>query len=34
LVSAGLFITAVVPLLLLIFMSKYVMQGLQVGVSR
>ena len=34
LVSAGLFITAVVPLLLLIFASKYIMQGLQVGVSR
>jgi len=34
LVSAGLFITASVPLLLLIFASKYIMQGLQVGVSR
>jgi ABC-type glycerol-3-phosphate transport system permease component len=34
LVSAGLFITAVVPLLLLIFASRYIMQGLQVGVSR
>jgi ABC-type glycerol-3-phosphate transport system permease component len=34
LVSAGLFITACVPLLLLIFTSKYVMQGLQVRVGR
>jgi ABC-type glycerol-3-phosphate transport system permease component len=34
LVSAGLFITASIPLLVLIFLSKYVMQGLQVGVSR
>jgi len=34
LVSAGLFITAVVPLLLLSVASKYIMQGLQVGVSR
>jgi len=34
LVSAGLFITASVPLILLIFASKYIMQGLQVGVSR
>jgi ABC-type glycerol-3-phosphate transport system permease component len=34
LVSAGLFITALIPLLLLMFASKYIMQGLQVGVSR
>jgi ABC-type glycerol-3-phosphate transport system permease component len=34
LVSAGLFITASVPLLLLAFASRYIMQGLQVGVSR
>ena len=34
LVSAGLFITASVPLILLGFASKYIMQGLQVGVSR
>lgn len=34
LVSAGLFITAMVPLLLLSFASKYIMQGLQVGLSR
>jgi len=34
LVSAGLFITASVPLILLIFASKYIMQGLQVGVNR
>jgi len=34
LVSAGLFITASVPLILLTFASKYIMQGLQVGVSR
>ncbi len=34
LVSAGLFITASIPLLLLAFASKYIMQGLQVGVSR
>lgn len=34
LVSAGLFITASVPLILLAFASKYIMQGLQVGVSR
>jgi len=34
LVSAGLFITASIPLLLLLFASKYIMQGLQVGVSR
>lgn len=34
LVSAGLFITASIPLLLLMFASKYIMQGLQVGVSR
>lgn len=33
-VSAGLFITALVPLLLLSFASKYIMQGLQVGLSR
>lgn len=34
LVSAGLFVTALVPLILLAFASKYIMQGLQVGVSR
>ncbi|MEI3865601.1 carbohydrate ABC transporter permease [Microbacterium sp. CCNWLW134] len=34
LVSAGLFVTASVPLLLLAFASRYIMQGLQVGVSR
>lgn len=34
LVSAGLFITASVPLLLLAFASRYIMRGLQVGVSR
>jgi ABC-type glycerol-3-phosphate transport system permease component len=34
LVSAGLFISASVPLLLLAFASRYIMQGLQVGVSR
>ncbi len=34
LVSAGLFITASIPLILLTFASKYIMQGLQVGVSR
>lgn len=34
LVSAGLFITALVPLLLLAFASKYIMRGLQVGISR
>ena len=34
LVSAGLFITASVPLILLTFASKYIMRGLQVGVSR
>lgn len=34
LVSAGLFITASVPLVLLAFASRYIMQGLQVGVSR
>ncbi|WP_161494035.1 carbohydrate ABC transporter permease [Microcella alkaliphila] len=34
LVSAGLFVTASVPLILLAFASKYIMQGLQVGVSR
>lgn len=34
LTSAGLFITALVPLLLLSFASKYIMQGLQVGISR
>jgi ABC-type glycerol-3-phosphate transport system permease component len=34
LTSAGLFITALVPLLLLAFASKYIMQGLQVGLSR
>ncbi len=33
-VSAGLFISACVPLLLLMFASKYIMQGLQVGISR
>ena len=33
-VSAGLFITALVPLLLLSFASRYIMQGLQVGLSR
>ncbi len=33
-VSAGLFITALVPLLLLTFASRYIMQGLQVGLSR
>jgi ABC-type glycerol-3-phosphate transport system permease component len=34
LTSAGLFITAMVPLLLLAFASKYIMRGLQVGLSR
>ena len=34
LTSAGLFITALVPLLLLTFASKYIMRGLQVGLSR
>ncbi len=34
LVSAGLFVTASVPLILLAFASKYIMRGLQVGVSR
>lgn len=34
LTSAGLLITAIVPLLILAFASKYIMQGLQVGVSR
>lgn len=34
LVSAGLFISASVPLLLLALASRYIMQGLQVGVSR
>lgn len=34
LVSAGLFITASVPLLLLAVASRYIMRGLQVGVSR
>lgn len=34
LTSAGLFITALVPLLLLTFASKYIMQGLQVGLNR
>lgn len=34
LVSAGLFITASIPLLLLAFASRYIMQGLAVGVSR
>jgi ABC-type glycerol-3-phosphate transport system permease component len=34
LTSAGLLITAMVPLLLLAFASKYIMQGLQVGLSR
>jgi ABC-type glycerol-3-phosphate transport system permease component len=34
LTSAGLLITALVPLLLLAFASKYIMQGLQVGLSR
>jgi ABC-type glycerol-3-phosphate transport system permease component len=34
LVSAGLFVTASVPLILLAFASRYIMQGLQVGVSR
>lgn len=34
LTSAGLFITAVVPLLILAFASKYIMRGLQVGLSR
>ncbi len=34
LVSAGLLITASMPILLLAFASKYIMQGLQVGVSR
>lgn len=33
-VSAGLFITAMVPLLLLTVASRYIMQGLQVGLSR
>jgi ABC-type glycerol-3-phosphate transport system permease component len=34
LTSAGLLITALVPLLLLAFASKYIMQGLQVNLSR
>ena len=34
LTSAGLFISALVPLLLLSFASKYIMRGLQVGLSR
>lgn len=34
LVSAGLFVTASVPLILLAVASRYIMQGLQVGVSR
>lgn len=34
LVSAGLFISASVPLILLGFASRYIMQGLAVGVSR
>ncbi len=34
LTSAGLFITALVPLLMLTFASKYIMRGLQVGLSR
>ena len=34
LTSAGLFITAMVPLLILAFASKYIMRGLQVGLSR
>ena len=34
LTSAGLFISALVPLLLLTFASKYIMRGLQVGLSR
>lgn len=34
LVSAGLFITASVPLILLAIASRYIMRGLQVGVSR
>jgi len=34
LTSAGLFITALVPLLMLAFASKYIMRGLQVGLSR
>jgi ABC-type glycerol-3-phosphate transport system permease component len=34
LVSAGLFITAIVPLLILSFAARHIMQGLQVGVSR
>lgn len=34
LVSAGLFITASVPLILLAVASRYIMRGLQVGVSR
>ena len=34
LVSAGLFITASVPLILLAFASRYIMRGLAVGVSR
>lgn len=34
LTSAGLFITAMVPLLMLTFASKYIMRGLQVGLGR
>ncbi len=34
LTSAGLLITAIVPLLLLAFASKYIMQGLQVSLNR
>jgi len=34
LTSAGLFITAMVPLLMLAFASKYIMRGLQVGLGR
>lgn len=34
LTSAGLFITSLVPLLMLTFASKYIMRGLQVGLGR
>ena len=34
LVSAGLIVTASVPVLLLIFLSRYIMRGLSVGVNR
>jgi len=34
LVSAGLLVTAFMPILLLAFASRFIMQGLQVGVSR